>query len=217
MPRRRRSSGDSGSGFWPMTELSGPEKALGEIARALFSRRRRFALVGGLAVSARAEPRFTRDVDIAVAVRDDSDAERLVHELAAERYTPVATVEHEVRNRLSTVRLVGHSGVKTDLLFASSGIEPEVCERATELTLPGVGTIPVARGEELVAMKVLSMTAQRLQDRLDAQRLLQMGTQPRLDEVRADLDLIAARGYHREQDLHAKLAEVLVEIGLEPG
>jgi len=33
------------------------------------------ALVGGLAVSARTEPRFTRDLDVAVAVPDDAGAE----------------------------------------------------------------------------------------------------------------------------------------------
>ena len=37
---------------------------------------RRFALVGGLAVSARAEPRLTRDADLAVAVSDDHDARK---------------------------------------------------------------------------------------------------------------------------------------------
>ena len=38
----------------------------------------RLALVGGLAVSARAEPRFTRDVDFAVAVGSDKEAEQLI-------------------------------------------------------------------------------------------------------------------------------------------
>lgn len=36
---------------------------------------RGFALVGGLAVSARTEPRLTRDTDLAVAVADDVEAE----------------------------------------------------------------------------------------------------------------------------------------------
>jgi hypothetical protein len=36
-----------------------------------------FDLIGGLAVSVRAEPRFTRDIDLAVAVTDDRDAESL--------------------------------------------------------------------------------------------------------------------------------------------
>lgn len=35
----------------------------------------RWALIGGLAVSVRAEPRFTRDVDVAVAIDSDVEAE----------------------------------------------------------------------------------------------------------------------------------------------
>ncbi len=44
-----------------------------------------FALVCGLAVSARAEPRFTRDVDLAVAVLGDRYARAPVAELLFER------------------------------------------------------------------------------------------------------------------------------------
>jgi hypothetical protein len=36
-----------------------------------------WAMLGGLAVSIRTEPRFTRDVDLAVAVAADDEAERL--------------------------------------------------------------------------------------------------------------------------------------------
>lgn len=35
-----------------------------------------FALVGGLAVSARTEPRFTRDADLAVLVAGDAEPKR---------------------------------------------------------------------------------------------------------------------------------------------
>jgi hypothetical protein len=35
-----------------------------------------FALVGGLAVSARTEPRFTRDADLAVAIASDAERAR---------------------------------------------------------------------------------------------------------------------------------------------
>jgi hypothetical protein len=53
------------------------EAALRRVASELDARGRRWALVGGLAVSARAEPRTTRDVDIVVDVQDDADAEDL--------------------------------------------------------------------------------------------------------------------------------------------
>ena len=62
------------------------EAALRGIATELDRRGRSWALVGGLAVSARAEPRFTRDIDLALAVADDADAETLVHALVAHGY-----------------------------------------------------------------------------------------------------------------------------------
>jgi hypothetical protein len=36
-----------------------------------------------------------------------------------------------------------------------------------------------------------------------------------LDAVRADLELIRDRGFDRGQDLHAKLAAILAEVGSE--
>jgi hypothetical protein len=103
------------------------EKVLKELVAALAAAGRSFAIVGGLAVSARAEPRFTRDVDLAVAVQDDSEAEALVRRLVEVGYSVLATVEQDVTKRLATVRLLPPSesvnGVVADLLFASSGVE----------------------------------------------------------------------------------------------
>ena len=57
-----------------------PKLALRAICAELARRGTQFALVGGLAVSVRAEVRFTRDVDIVVNVLDDRAAEELVDE-----------------------------------------------------------------------------------------------------------------------------------------
>jgi len=46
-------------------------------------------------VGVRAEVRFTRDVDLVVAVTDDSAAESLAYELRSAGYSAVARVEHE--------------------------------------------------------------------------------------------------------------------------
>ena len=126
-------------------------------------------------------------------------------------YFPVATVEHLERQRLSTVRLASPSGVVVDLLAASSGIEAEVVARATPIDFGEIGEIPVARAEELLAMKVLSMTQRRLQDRIDAVNLVLMTEQLDLDAVRENLAEITRRGFHRDQDLLAKLADVLAD------
>jgi hypothetical protein len=83
-----------------------PELALAAIRDELTRRKRYFALVGGLAVSVRAEVRFTRDVDLVVLVSDDAEAESLIYELRSVGYSAVASVEHEARHRLSTVRLM---------------------------------------------------------------------------------------------------------------
>lgn len=190
-----------------------PEQALAAICKELVDRGRRFALVGGLAVSVRAEVRFTRDVDLVVLVEDDSEAESLIYELRSAGYSAIASVEHDTRHRLSTVRLMSPLGVKVDLLFASSGIERQIVDRATPVDFGAAGAVPVANAEELLAMKVLSMTDTRLQDRIDAQRLLQFAPELDLSIVRDHLARITERGYAREQDLEAKLAAVLRDVG----
>jgi hypothetical protein len=124
----------------------------------------------------------------------------------------LAVVEHDVRKRLSTVRLSSPEKVTVDLLFASSGIEPEVVAAATDIELPDVGPIRVARAEDLLALKVLSMRETRLQDRIDAQHLIEFVRDIDLERVRTSLALITARGYHREQDLAAKLARLLEDV-----
>lgn len=186
--------------------------ALASVWRALQQQGRGSALVGGLAVSIRAEARFTRDVDVVIAVADDADAESLVFAMSQEGYHPVATVEHEVHRRLATARVRSPEGISVDLLFASCGIEPEIVERAESITVPGVGLVAVARTEELLAMKLLSMSPKRLQDRLDAQNLIQFHPDLDLDAVRDNLQRITARGYHRGRDLMALLDEILREI-----
>lgn len=169
-----------------------------------------FALVGGLAVSIRSEVRFTRDVDVAVTVASDAAMEALVLDLAAAGYRPIATVEHDLHKRLATARLESRGAIVVDLLAASCGVEDQVVARATPVVIEGVGEIPVARAEELLAMKVLSMSDRRLQDRIDARNLLLANPSLAIGDVRATLGLITERGFDRSQDLAGKL-EALIE------
>jgi Nucleotidyl transferase AbiEii toxin, Type IV TA system len=135
------------------------ERSLRRAARDLNELGHQFAVVGGLAVSTWAEPRLTRDADLAVAVADDSSAELLVAELLARGYSLLAAVEQTATGRLGTVRLVRHDdgdGVVVDLLFASSGIEREVVGDAIFTSvIPGL-VLPVAAVGYLIAMKLLA-------------------------------------------------------------
>lgn len=194
-----------------MTDPSALGRALVAIQARIGDEAKLFALVGGLAVSARAEPRFTRVVDLAVGVRDDAEAEALIYSLTRVGYHTLATVEHETLRRLATVRMRSPEGPVVDLLFASSGIEHETVTRASALSVPSVGVVNVARAEELVAMKVLSMRRGRPQDAIDALRLLEIADLD-LAAVRQNLSLITERGFHRRQDLEAKLQQVLEDL-----
>src|SRR4051812_16589730 len=63
------------------------------------------ALVGGIAVSARTEPRFTRDLDFAVAVVGDDEASQRVFGLRGVGYEIAPSWENTTHDRLETVRL----------------------------------------------------------------------------------------------------------------
>lgn len=119
---------------------------------------RPYALVGGFAVGVRAVPRLTLDIDVAVAVDGDPEAERLVQDLITRGYTAEATVEQERTGRLATVRLRSPlpGGVLVDLLFASSGIEPEVVAGAALVEAIPDLNVPVASVGHLIAMKLLA-------------------------------------------------------------
>ena len=108
------------------------------------------------------------------------------------------------------MRLRAPSGITVDLLTASSGIESEIVARATLVNIEGVGPVPVAQPEELLAMKVLSMDDRRLQDRLDALKLVDICDEMDLERVRVDLRLIEERGFGRKQ----KLAQILGPHGV---
>jgi predicted nucleotidyltransferase len=170
------------------------------------------ALVGGLAVSARTEPRFTRDADLAVAVESDREAEALVSALRASGYSIEALIEQDAKGRLAAVRLGAGAGSApvVDLLFASSGIEPEIVHGAERLELlPGL-TIGVARTGHLIALKLLSRDdTSRPQDLADLQSLLRVASADELNRARSAVGLITARGYDRGRALAAELESLI--------
>ena len=191
------------------------ESTLRQICALLTDADVSFALVGGLAVSARTEPRFTRDADIVVSVRSDTEAEALIRRLRLSGYRIEALVEQEAVGRLATVRLRRSSESTdpvTDLLFASSGIEPEIVSTSEDMELmPGL-RIRVADTAHLIALKVLARDdVNRPQDIGDLRALLRGATSSDLARARDALRLIAERGYHRGRDLELELDKLLSE------
>lgn len=190
--------------------------SLADIGRHLDAAGFGWALLGGLAVSVRTEPRFTRDIDLAVSVIDDAAAESLVRELTSAGYRALVVIEQEATGRLATVRLAMPGGadeaIVADLLFASSGIENEIVDTAEPIEVfPGV-IAPVARSGHLLALKVLARDDRtRPQDVVDARSLLTVMSPEELERARVALELIGTRGYDRQRDLGQALANLIEE------
>lgn len=197
-----------------MTRL---HRALSRLAQDLTALGYRWALIGGLAVSARAEPRTTRDVDVAVATEGDAEAEQVVAALLRRGYRVFAQLEHTDAGRLGAIRLLSPTepagGLVVDVMFASSGIEPEVVAEAEVLRLmPGL-RVPVARTGHLIALKVLAHQPEepdrRPHDIPDARALIAVGNDAELARARHGLELITSRGFHRGRDLGSALDKLI--------
>jgi hypothetical protein len=190
-------------------------EALGRITAQLDEAGLRYALVGGLAVSAVAEPRLTRDVGLAVSVSGDAGAERTIATLVTFGYRVQSLVEQTRVTRLATARLLppDETQLVVDLLFASSGIEPEIVRAAKRLEILSGVRAPVAAIGHLLAMKLLSRDDRdRPQDADDLLALLAVASPVERRRAVAAIALIERRGFARGRDLRAAW-DLLVENG----
>ncbi len=184
--------------------MNGLEVAAKEIIVWLQSRQIPYALIGGLAVSFRTIERFTKDIDFAVAVESDEQAEGIVRELRVLGYQVHSLLEQTKLGRIATVRLTKarEGNILVDLLFASSGIEIEVAADSEPIEIFPNLWIRTATLPALLALKVLAADADsRPQDVIDIKHLLREATEEEL--MRADelIRMIDLRGYHRGKNL----------------
>ncbi|MGA7614881.1 MAG: nucleotidyl transferase AbiEii/AbiGii toxin family protein [Thermoanaerobaculia bacterium] len=176
----------------------------------------RWCLVGGLAVSVWGEPRLTRDVDVAVAVEDDRQAEELIRELRGRGYQDQEIIEQEAVGRLATARL--HSlavpnGIVVDILFASAGIEQEAVRDAIRVEVFEGLEVPVAPRPHLIVMKLLARhDRDRPMDADDLRSMLRNATDEEIGQSRALARLVEDRGYARGRSLVQLLDEAIVRM-----
>lgn len=167
-----------------------------------------FAVVGGIAVSFRSIERTTKDLDLAVLVADDSEAEAIVQSLTVSGYRIGLVLESEAEGRLSTVRMIseGEREVFIDMLFASSGIEQEVVNTADPIEVfPGL-IVKVASRASLIALKTLSANIKkRPQDVIDLGHLISAAAPDEIGEAYGLVDLIVERKYNRNKGLRSEL------------
>lgn len=168
------------------------------------------AVVGGIAVSVRTEPRFTRDLDLAVAVTNDDEAASYVFHIRQHGYEIVTALEQTAQHRLSTIRLRrGGRGPVVDLLFAACGIEREIAEAAKPVEIAAGLVAEVAQVGHLIAMKLVSRDPKRRpRDQQDLVDLASVADDCEWQRAEVAIELIQQRGFARGRDLRAGLGEL---------
>ena len=144
------------------------QSTLRDIAAFLNAQSVDFAMIGGLAVSVRGEPRLTTDVDVVIAV-DVEGALELLRQLPSSRFdVPFQGVDEVVRKSFILPLRHNETGTIVDLSIGLTGFERQAIARATLANLMGV-VVPVLTAEDLLVMKAL---ANRPRDAEDARQLV---------------------------------------------
>ena len=142
------------AGLWP---------TLADAISMLESRSIACAVIGGLAVSLRGQPRMTVDVDLVIAA-DLEAALRLARELPGTAFEPLFAGVEEVVNAAFILPLRHRTtGVRVDLAIGLSGFEREAISRASRMAI-GETWAPVVTVEDLLVMKALAGRPQDEQD-----------------------------------------------------
>lgn len=124
-----------------------------------------WALIGGLAVSLRTEPRTTTSVDALVAVKNPDEFDRLADRLHTVGSVGVCHWESLDTGRVSLIRshfLGSARGVKLNLLAVWGGIGQRIVAASTPLDAGVI--VPVASLGHLLALKTLAGRDQDLRD-----------------------------------------------------
>jgi hypothetical protein len=138
-------------------------KALVDVTELLGAQELPYAVIGGLAVSLRGQPRVTADVDLVLGISIDA-ALGLIPLLGDTVFEPLFSGIEEVVER-SFILPLRHrpTRVKVDLAIGLSGFEQQVVARASPINIGG-RDIRVATPEDLVILKLFAGRPRDQQD-----------------------------------------------------
>lgn len=140
-----------------------------------------FALVGGMAVSARARPRATKDIDFIIQAEPEFYNNVLPREIIKRKLTSKTFQSDKLDPMNGLVRIYDSEGNElVDLIPVFFKWQNDIIHKA-ELVKIFETTIPVARIEDLVVMKLV---AGGPQDMLDIRELLLAAKVVGIDEKR---------------------------------
>ena len=165
------------------------------------------ALVGGLAMTAWKRPRFTKDVDLLLAI-PEPEAKSAVQQLVAKGFqSKRAAGMIRLPDGTRFVQLLYASPgavleIQLDLILATSEFHRQAIARRVALPEAELGfAIDVVSCEDLIVLKLI---AGRILDRVDAGELLKAN--------RESLDLNYLNGWVRRLHLHRAFAEAWGDV-----
>lgn len=136
---------------------------LKRIARELDREGVPYMIIGGQAVLVYGEPRFTRDIDITVALTPDSlqKVVRVVRKSGLEILTD--NPEKFVREARILPTQDAESGFRVDFIFSWTPFEREAINRAKPILIDGY-PVKFASPEDVIILKVISGRARDYED-----------------------------------------------------
>ncbi len=142
-------------------------KALHDSAAFFAANRIDFAIIGGIAVMYRGEPRFTADINV-VALLDVEKTLSLVDTLTGSPLEPLFPDIHDIVSQ-SFLLPLRHTKttIPIDCALGMTGFEKQLVKRATPVEIGGT-RLPGATAEDLLLLKLI---AGRPRDTEDAYRI----------------------------------------------
>jgi len=140
-----------------------PLVTIQRLAKVLESYGIPYAIIGGVAVSIRAIPRYTKDVDAVLWV-GESDWEKILAQVTQEGFTARAEnpISFAQKNRL--LLLIDEDGTQIDLSFGALPFEERMIRNAEPVEIASGCFATVATAESLVVMKAIAWRPKDIQD-----------------------------------------------------
>lgn len=160
-------------GFKKFSEILKKSKANGEVSG--------YVLIGGLAVSARARPRATKDIDFLIAAEKKFYEETLPIIVSAQKCTMKVFTSNQLDPLHGLVRIYDSTGQElVDLIPVFWNWQNEIIGHAENIEVFG-RSVPVARIEDII---VLKLKAGGPQDMLDVEELFKAAKATHLNKKR---------------------------------
>jgi len=127
-----------------------------------------YALIGGVAIAFYSEPRFTKDIDILLTVKDFGSAKRILNDAGYFESSPPWFLIEKALVLFRFMKIRDNDEMIVDILVAKNKKFEKIIENAQETVSAEAGVIRIASKKDLIWLKEQRNS---LQDKADIERL----------------------------------------------